>query len=298
MGGKNSKKEHRIHHSHKHAMHLTPFLDVEVYVKADDRCSFSGITCLKNGRIVVADYLGHYVKYYDWKTLKLLDYIETSSPPYEVCSSALNDNEVFVTFPFEQRIQHLSVTDNKVELIKEIPTEGMCYGIGSYVNGLAVSLRLDKHVWQIEILDYLGSVQNVFKDDAEGKELFGFIDYIAVDKKGERLYVSDGIREAVVCYNLKEATMTSIKEIFTYTCVHLRIPKGITIDNSGNIFIIGCESSNVHKVSRAGQRYGVVLGHREQLQNPMGIVYDVNEKKVFVTEGSRKVMIFTDNASS
>lgn len=297
MGGKQSKNEHRLHHSHKHVSHLTPFLDVDVHIKVDDRCSFSGITSIKGGKIVVADYLGRYVKYYDWKCLKMLDFVETSSPPYEVCTSAVNDTEVFVTLPFEQRIQHLKLTDNKIELLKEISTEGMCYGVGSFVNGLAVSLRLEKHAWQIEILDYYGSVQNVFKDDEQGRELFGFADYIAVDKKGERLYVSDGVKDAVVCFNLKDATMISIQELFTYTCTHLRIPKAITLDEAGNIFIVGCESSNVHKVSRAGQRLGVVLTHREQLQNPMGIVYDVTEKKVLVTEGSRKVMLFKDKGS-
>jgi sugar lactone lactonase YvrE len=79
-------------------------------------------------------------------------------------------------------------------------------------------------------------------------------------------------------------------------CSHLQIPKGLTLDKSGNLFIVGCESSNVHKVSCDGERIGVVLGHKDQLMNPMGIVYDSSEKKVFVTEGSRRVMIFKDKS--
>ncbi|XP_045203795.2 uncharacterized protein LOC123556816 [Mercenaria mercenaria] len=298
MGGKNSKRKLHAHHKHQHIQHLVPFLDVEVNIDRDDRCSFSGITCMNGGKIVVADYLGHHVKYYDWKMLKLLDYVDTTTPPYEVCSSAVNETDVFVTLPFESKIYHFQLKENKLVLLKEIPTEGMCYGIGSFVDGLAVSLRIDKHIWQIEILDYQGSVQKVFKDDDDGKELFGFADYITVDTQGQRLIVSDGLKGVVVCFDLKHSTMTSIKEIYRYMCSHLQIPKGLSLDNLGNLFIVGCESSNVHKVSCDGERIGVVLGKKDQLENPMGIVYDSSENKVFVTEGSRRVMIFKDRSTN
>lgn len=296
MGGKSSRNGLHVHHKHRHIRHLTPFLDVDVHIDKDDKCSFSGVTCVNGGKIVVADYLGHHVKYYDWKMLKLLDYVTTTSPPYEVCTSAVNGTEVFVSFPFDHKILHYKLTDKQIILLKEIPTEGKCYGVGSFVGGLAVSLRIDKYIWQIEILDYYGSVQKVFKDDEHGKELFGFADYIAVDKNGERLYVVDGIKHSVICFNLKDSTMTSIQEIFIYTCTYLHIPKGLTLDDNGNLFIVGCESSNVHKVTKDGHRIGVVLGHKDQLVNPMGIVYDITEQKVFVTEGSRRVMIFKDTS--
>ena len=296
MGGNNSKEKNHTHHKHQHVRHLLPFLDVEVNIDREDRCSCSGITCINGGKIIVADYLGHRVKYYDWKMLKLLDYFETTSPPYEVCSSAINESEVFVTFPFDYKIYQFQLKENKLILLKEIQTEGMCYGISSFTEGLAVSLRIDKHIWQIEILDYQGSVQKVFKDDDDGKDLFGFPDYLTVDAQGQRLYVSDGLKGAVVCFDLENSTMTSIKEIYRYICSNLQIPKGLTLDNSGNLFIVGCESSNVHKLSRDGERIGVVLGHKDQLVNPMGIDYDPSEKKVFVTEGSRRVMIFNDKS--
>lgn len=298
MGGRSSKNKHHLHHKHQNTKHLIPFLDVEVNIDRDDRCSVSGITCTNGGKIVVADYLGHCVKYYDWKMLKLLDYVETATPPYEVCSSAVQEGDIFVTLPFEHKVQQFRVSVNKLLPVKEIPTEGMCYGIGSFNDGLAVSLRIDKHIWQIEILDYTGSVQKVFKDDDAGKDLFGFADYITVDTQGQRLFVSDGVKGAVLCFNLKESTMTSIKEIYRYTCGQLKIPKGLTLDESGNLFIVGCESSNVHKVTQDGDRVGVVLGHKEQLENPMGIMYDFSEKKVFVTEGSRRIMVFKDTSTS
>lgn len=292
MGCRFSKKGRTTAKSVKH---LVPFLDVDVHVKRDDRCSFSGITCVKGGKIVVADYLSHSVKYYDWKMLKLLDYVELTSPPYELCSSAADDDDIFVTVPFDHKILQFKVSENKLELIKEFPTEGRCYGVTSFSDGLAVSLRIDRHIWQIEVMDYFGSIKKVFKDDEHGRELFGFPDYMAADKEGSRLYVTDGLRNAVYCFDLKNSTMTLIKEVYRYSDSHLRIPKGIELDRTGNLYIIGCESCNVHKISCTGEKLGVVLGHKDQLENPMGISFDHSEGKLFVTEGSRKVMIFKES---
>lgn len=282
----------------KSAKHLIPFIDVEVYVNADERCSFSGISCLKGGRIVVADYLGQNVKFYDWKMLKLIDHLQLRSPPYEVCTSALDDKIVYVTVPYEHKILELELGEDNIELIKEIETEGRCYGISSYLGGIAVSLRIDDHIWQIEILDYRGNVIKVFKDDEHGRELFGFADYLITDIEGTKLYVTDGLKNAVYCFDLKKSTQISIKELYRYTDSHLKIPKSLVLDPKGNLYVVGCESCNVQKISSTGEKLGVILSHRDQIENPMGIAYDYNEKKLFVTEGSRKVMIFKDSNNS
>ena len=291
MGCIYSKKKKRMS---KGAKHLVPFLDVDVYVTPDDRCSFSGITCIKGGKIVVADYLGQKIKFYDWKMLKLMDYIELSSPPYEVCSSALDESEIFVTVPYDHKILHFKLTEDRMELLREIRTEGRCYGLSSFRDGLAVSLRIDTHIWQIEILDYTGAVKKVFKDDTNGRELFGFADYMTTDIEGSRLYVADGLHNAVYCFDLKHSTMISIKEVYRYTDSHLKIPKGLVLDDSDSLYVVGCESCNVHKISNNGDKLGMVLSYRDQLENPMGIGFDHSEKKMFVTEGSRKVMIFKE----
>ncbi|XP_052788600.1 uncharacterized protein LOC128223362 [Mya arenaria] len=291
MGGTHSKK---VKNKSKSAKHMVPFLDVEVYKHIDDTCSFSGITFLKDGRIAIADYLGHYVKFYDWKMLKLLDSVELATPPYGICTSSICESYLYVTMPFEHKVLHFKVKDDRLDLVKHISTEGRCYGIASFKDGIAVGLRVEKHSWRVEILDYAGSVLKVFKDDDHGRDLFGYADYLTVDPDGSRLYVSDGVQNSVICLNLQDSTMVSIKEMFRYTDSHLSIPKGLTLDCEANLYVIGCESNNVHKISSTGDKIGVVLGHREQLDKPMGIVYDNYEKKLFVTEGSRKVMVFVD----
>ncbi|KAH3802657.1 hypothetical protein DPMN_156335 [Dreissena polymorpha] len=277
------------------AKHLMPFLDVDVHRLDDDRCSFSGVTCLKGGKIVVADYLSHYVKYYDWKMLKLLDAIELLTPPYEVCSSGVCDSEVFVTVPFQYKCMQYKVNENDLKLVREFPTEGRCYGVSCFRDGIALGMKLEKNTWQIEIMDYSGNSLKVFHEDLNGKPFVRYADYIATDREGSLLYVSDGVQNAVLCFNLKDSSMTMIKEIFRYKDHNLSIPKGLTLDTSGNLLVVGCESSNVHKISSTGEKLGVILTRREQLDEPMGISYDPDERKVFVTEGSRKVMVFKDS---
>ena len=288
MGQKTSKRKR------KDIKHLVPFLDVDVNIEPDDRCSISGITCLYEGRIIVADYLGHIVKYYDTKTLKLVDYLSTLSSPYEVSKSANNFLEVFVTFPFEKKILHVSAVDNKLSTLSTIKTDGLCYGVASFRAGIAVSVRTDKHQWQIELLDLTGAVLHVIKNDECGQKLFGYPDYIAMETDGSRLYVADGLLNSVTSLSLNSSPSFVFKVEFIFKDRHLLIPKGITLDCNGDLFVIGCESNNVLKISKTGQNLGVVLDRKEEIVTPMGIFYDVIERKIFVTEGSRKIMIFKE----
>jgi len=296
MGGiQSTQKAKRSKNQQTTPCRLIPFLDVEVFQNVNDTCSLSGITCLTNGRIVVADYLGFNVKFYDWKRLQLLDAFQLYTQPYEVCKSAVEETEFFVSTPFEERILHFTSKGDSITLLRYIPTEGRCYGVASFNKGLAVGLRVDKRNWQVEILDYNGRVMNVFKEDKDGADLFGYADYLTVDANGRRLYVSDGVQNAVLCLDLHGASMTSIREIYRFVDPHLSVPKGLTLDDAGNVFVVGCETSNVHVISPPGTSLGLVLGRRELLDNPMAIAFDVNERKMLVTEGSRKVMIFMES---
>ncbi|XP_071137278.1 uncharacterized protein [Mytilus edulis] len=69
-------------------------------------------------------------------------------------------------------------------------------------------------------------------------------------------------------------------------------PLGISVDNDGNVFVVGFGSSNVVVISSDGQRYRQILSHEDGLFRPQVLHYDQSNKKLLVANRANDAFLF------
>jgi DNA-binding beta-propeller fold protein YncE len=81
----------------------------------------------------------------------------------------------------------------------------------------------------------------------------------------------------VTCCDLQGTTQWEFK----YERV-LRYPRGITVDNDGNVYVTGRDSNNVVVISPDGQRHKQLLSSKDGLVEPHVLDYERSTNKLLV----------------
>jgi hypothetical protein len=68
---------------------------------------------------------------------------------------------------------------------------------------------------------------------------------------------------------------------FKYSSV-LQGSRGISVDNDGNVHVVGCSSNNFVVISPDGQRHRQVLSSKDGLVNPRVLDYDKATNRLLV----------------
>jgi len=91
----------------------------------------------------------------------------------------------------------------------------------------------------------------------------------------------------VTCCDLNDTTQWEFndKHVLQYPC-------GITVDNDGNVYVVGSNSSNVVVISPDGQRHRQLLSSKDGLSNPRVLDYDKSTNRLLVVNASRKAFLF------
>ncbi|CAG2232509.1 unnamed protein product [Mytilus edulis] len=79
---------------------------------------------------------------------------------------------------------------------------------------------------------------------------------------------------------------------FENECV-LKEPRGISVDNDGNVFVVGNESNNVVVLSADGKQHKELLKASENLLYPYTLDYNRSTNELLVANASGKAMLFT-----
>ena len=77
---------------------------------------------------------------------------------------------------------------------------------------------------------------------------------------GEKLYYTNSDTHTVTCCDLHGTTQWEFKESRV-----LQYPLGITVDNDGNVYVVGCNSNNVVIISPDGQPHRQLLSFKDGL---------------------------------
>jgi DNA-binding beta-propeller fold protein YncE len=72
----------------------------------------------------------------------------------------------------------------------------------------------------------------------------------------------------------------------------LQHPCGISVDNDGNVFVVGYSSNNVVVISSDGQRHRQLLSNKDGLVNPTVLDYDRSTNKLLVVNDSDTAFLF------
>jgi len=69
-------------------------------------------------------------------------------------------------------------------------------------------------------------------------------------------------------------------------------PRGMSVDNDGNVYVVGCNSKNVVVFSLDGQRHKQLLSSKDGLSNPYVLDYDKSTNRLLVVNESGTAILF------
>ena len=108
-----------------------------------------------------------------------------------------------------------------------------------------------------------------------------------VATSGDKLYYTNCFTHTVTCCDLHGTTQWEFKDSSV-----LQDPRGISVDNDGNVYVVGCSSNNVVVISPDGQRHRQVLSSKDGLVNPRVLDYDKATNRLLVVNESESAFLF------
>ena len=111
------------------------------------------------------------------------------------------------------------------------------------------------------------------------------VHYVAIS--GDKLYYTNISTYAVTCCDLHGTTQWEFKDDRV-----LQYPTGISVDNDGNVYVVGLWSNNVVVFSPDGQRHRQLLSSKNGLSCPIVLDYDKSTNRLLVVNLSSTAFLF------
>jgi DNA-binding beta-propeller fold protein YncE len=110
-------------------------------------------------------------------------------------------------------------------------------------------------------------------------------DYVATSR--DKLYYTQYHKHTVTCCDLHGTTQWEFKDERV-----LLNPCGISVDNEGNVYVVGYVSHNVVVISPDGQRHRQLLSNKDDLAFPSVLDYDRSTNRLLVVNNSDTAFLF------
>ena len=104
---------------------------------------------------------------------------------------------------------------------------------------------------------------------------------------GDKLYYTDYNTHTVTCCDLHGTTQWEFKDNRV-----LQYPLGISVDNDGNVYVVGYSSNNVVIISPDGQRHRQLLSSKDGLKKPRVLEYDKSTNRLLVVNNNTTAFLF------
>jgi DNA-binding beta-propeller fold protein YncE len=103
----------------------------------------------------------------------------------------------------------------------------------------------------------------------------------------DKLYYANNKTQIVTCCDLHGTTQ------WEFNSEHvLEEPRGISVDNDGNVYVVGYKSNNVVVISSDGQRHIQLLSSKDGLVNPYVLDYDKSTNRLLVVNEEHTIFLF------
>ena len=153
----------------------------------------------------------------------------------------------------------------------------------TYIYGMAVRGRTIYYCTSGKGLKMLNlsdrSVSDIISSD------MSYVYYVATS--GDKLYYTNNNTNTVICCDLHGTTQWEFNDERV-----LQHPLGISVDNDGNVYVVGCHSNNVMVISPDGQRHRQLLASKDGLSNPDALDYDKSTNRLLVVNQIGTAFLF------
>ena len=109
--------------------------------------------------------------------------------------------------------------------------------------------------------------------------------YVATS--GDKLYYTDYNTHTVTFCDLHGTTQWEFKDNRV-----LQYPLGISVDNDGNVYVVGYNSNNVVVISPDGQRHRQLLSSKDGLKKTRVLEYEKSTNRLLVVNNNTTAFLF------
>ncbi|KAK3599435.1 hypothetical protein CHS0354_036451 [Potamilus streckersoni] len=186
--------------------------------------------------------------------------------------------EVAVSLMNKYQIQFLLVKDNTIRPTRMIKTRLPCLGIAIIGKGSIVvsgpNTARSKCYWSVitdrgEETSYHEYWDHAWNDS-----------YLALNASKTRVYISTWGTNSLFCFDMAG------KRLFVYSPDNLKGFHGITIDMDNNVYVVGCNSNNIHQLSPDGAVLKIITDGLPKY--PDAITYNKTKNQLLLTNFSSK----------
>ncbi|CAG2253637.1 unnamed protein product [Mytilus edulis] len=239
-------------------------------VDTSPQMQITGMTATKDGKLLLCNYRNNSILEYD-----LSGTFSSSCPlfgaPWDITTVPDEKAQAVTTMPKSSSIRFINAENLKPGKAVELP--GNCYGIVATKDKILVG-----GINEFYILTTEGTHQTTVKVKKPTRMWY-------MNVVNGNLIYSD--QNKVFCVNLEG------QEVFVYSSPGLSRPMAIAMDHKSNLYIPGCHSNNIHRVSSNGSYVDTVLGQIDNISNPWAICFDHNSGKlVFANDDGKTICVF------
>jgi hypothetical protein len=233
-----------------------------------------GCSLLPDGRMVLSCYSSNTVSFIikDGVESFQIGKEKTGFSTYDTVY--IKDNNSVAVSSGSNSIYIIDIESQKV--MTTISMDSNIYGMG--VLGRTIYYCVGKK--GLEMLNLSDkSVSDIINSDMSG------VYYVATF--ADKLCYSNTNTHTVTCCDLHGTTQWEFK----YERV-LQCPRGISIDNDGNVYVVGGYSNNVVVICPDGQRHRQFLSSKDGLVKPRVVDYDNSNNRLLVVNASASAFLF------
>ncbi|CAC5399689.1 unnamed protein product [Mytilus coruscus] len=252
---------------------------ISVYIKQKlhTACYWpSGCSRTRTGRFFFTDYGTSLLKLVSLNSQGKTDYeinLSTSFSSFDVVCDDENTVAVTTGHPEDVRQRHdlgicfVDLTKKKVTQFFALP--GYPYGI-TYNGTSLICCVKNKNIHIVSCTD--NSITTI------PNTVLPMFSYVAT--YADKILYTNPDRHKVFCCCYDGTPVWEFND-----CI-LETPRGITVDDRGNVFVAGCYSSNVIVISADGKQFKQILNKENGLNKPNAIFFDKLRNQLLVTNNS------------
>jgi hypothetical protein len=266
------------------AANLSPPMSVEnIQLKLKQKINIKGrnirgCSLLPDGRMAFSCYKANTVSFINREGVELFQIGKDKTGSCIYDTVYIKDNNSVAVSSGDKKVNRcISIIDM---VSKEVMTT---ISLDTYIYGMAVRGRTIYYCTGNKGLQML-NLSDKSVSEIINSEMF-YIYCIATS--GEKLYYTNCKSDTVTCCNLDGTTQWEFKDERV-----LQGSRGISVDNDGNVYVVGYSSNNVVVISPDGQRHRQLLSSEDGLVKPRVLDYDNSTNRLLVLNNRTTAFLF------
>lgn len=240
----------------------------------NNKYCFTGCSYILPDSFVLTDWAGGMLKMISKYGL-VSDNLKFEQSPWDVVQTC--SGQVAVTVPRMRKVYFVEAEPH-LKISKSFSTGCQCFGICKIGEKFVMTCDPWSKAPSVRMFDAIGNTLLVVQKDSIGENIFKCPLHICSDFFNTVLYVSDSTADCVY------ALSPSGEIMFCYEHNELDYPAGVATDRNNCLYVCGRKSSNIQKISNAGELRERFLQPRHNVSSPCAIAFHPDGGHLILTD--------------